>query len=164
MYCFWYVSRAYLLGSRSYVYSSKIFTLVLFPGRKSKARRFTGSETEASHLIGLDHRELLSVLPRASDPRTSLIYSWGACTPCLSYFKPHPRLTTTLFVLPSADMLYHSLIRRFTLAVSQDGGPLGLQRLRRSLRNKGLVVSAGFSGREYGPPNVRQDARQDHIF
>ena len=27
MYCFWYVSRAHLLGSRSYVHSSKIFTL-----------------------------------------------------------------------------------------------------------------------------------------
>ena len=156
MYCFWYVSCAHLLGSRSYVRSSKIFSLVLFPGRRSKTRRLTSPETEASHFIGLDHRELLSVLPPASD------FGLRSYTPrvCVHLL--------VIIVLPPPFVCHHRLTRFttvcYTIPFSQDGGPLGLKHFRGSSRNKGLVVPAGFGGREYGPPNVRQDAHQDHIF
>lgn len=100
-----------------------------FSRKKSETRRLTNPE--ASRPIDLDHPEPLPVLPPASDFRTSLILP-----ECVRNILPcHP---STLISIPTlifrvslpADMLWHSLTRRFTLLRSEGGEPVGLEHLK----------------------------------
>jgi hypothetical protein len=62
-----------------------------------------------------------------------MISSSGPCVLHVTPFDPHFHLTSTLGVPLSANMLWHTLARRFTLLRSEEGEFVGLDHLRARL-------------------------------
>jgi hypothetical protein len=99
-----------------------------FSRKKSETRRATNPE--AQRPADSDNSEPLPILPSASDFRTSLILPECVHTFSFVTFQPPPPPYSHPCTLPSADMLWHSLTRRFTLLRSEDGELVGLEHLR----------------------------------
>lgn len=101
-----------------------------WPSSRKKSETRRSANPEASRPIDSDHLELLPSLLPASDFRTSLILP-GCVQPSLSSpFNPHLHPTSAFGLPLSANMLWHSLARRFTLLRSEDGEFVGLDHLR----------------------------------
>jgi serine/arginine repetitive matrix protein 2 len=128
MHRFRYVSHAPLLRFHSCMCSSKHPRHGPFPGKNLKPD--VPTNPEAQRPTDPDNSEPLPILPSASDFRTSLILP--ECVHTLSFVTLQPPSPPYFHpcTLPSANMLWHSLTRRFTLLRSEDGEPVGLEHLR----------------------------------